>query len=82
MVAVAAQILHEKNFKAEQSFEIFVGADKIVRINVDGVCAIRVRLGDNCFCRYEDVLPLLFQRVNVPIEAQLKDGVRVEGEKS
>jgi len=44
MVAVATDILHEQNFDATQQLEVMIGHDKIVRVNIDGICALRVRL--------------------------------------
>jgi hypothetical protein len=33
---------------ADTQFEVVVGADNIVRINIDGICALRVRLKPGC----------------------------------
>jgi hypothetical protein len=33
---------------ATRQLEIVLGADRIARINVDGVCALRVRLKQGC----------------------------------
>lgn len=33
---------------ATKHLEIFVGADNIVRINVDGICALRAKLSPGC----------------------------------
>lgn len=48
MVATATQILHEQNFIAEKELELFFGEDGLVRINIDGVCALRVRVNKDC----------------------------------
>lgn len=37
--------------KAVQELEVNVGSDGIVQINIDGVCAMRVRLGKDCLCK-------------------------------
>ncbi len=43
MVAVATQVLHEHNMIAKQQCEVVAGLDNVVRVNVDGVCVLRVR---------------------------------------
>jgi len=48
MVATALQILHQQDFIAEKQFEVIVGMDNIARVNIDGICAIRVRLTSDC----------------------------------
>jgi len=48
MVAVASQIVHEQNFLAMHQVEIVVGSDRVVRVNIDGVCALRVRMQPAC----------------------------------
>lgn len=53
-VAVASEIIHESNFAAIHQVEIMVGADKIVRINIDGVCALRVRASQTCAIVIQD----------------------------
>jgi hypothetical protein len=52
MVAVGTDILHQQDFKASHQLEVMVGSDRIVRINIDGVCALRVRLEKGCKLDY------------------------------
>jgi hypothetical protein len=35
----------DRNYAAKQQVEIVIGADRVMRINVDGACAIRIMLG-------------------------------------
>jgi hypothetical protein len=48
MVATGVQIQHESNFQAESQVEVVVGADRIVRVNIDGRCALRIRMTKGC----------------------------------
>lgn len=41
-----------------EELEIFVGSDKVVRINVDGVCAMRIRVED-------------FQKIVIDLQGEL-----------
>lgn len=52
-VATAAEIVHETNVQAEHQLEVMIGSDRIVRINVDGVCAMRVRCLADCEIRVD-----------------------------
>ena len=54
MVAISTDILHEQNFEASKEAECYVGADSIMRINIDGVCALRIRLKDGCSVVYRN----------------------------
>ena len=53
----------ERNYAAKQQVEIVIGADHVMRINVDGVCAIRIVLGkvngdtNNCRIDVRNDLP-------------------------
>lgn len=44
MVATAVAIIHEQNFKAERELQIVGQPNGIVHINIDGVCALRVKM--------------------------------------
>jgi hypothetical protein len=33
---------------ANKHVEIVIGTDRVMRINIDGVCAMRSRIGDGC----------------------------------
>jgi hypothetical protein len=48
MVATATQILHQQDFEATKQVECTLGADNILRINIDGVCVLRVRAKEEC----------------------------------
>lgn len=48
MVATSVAIIHEQNFKATEQVEIIGGSDGVVRINIDGVCALRIRVMSGC----------------------------------
>lgn len=48
MVATSVDIIHQQDFKAEKQCEVLVGADSIIRINIDGICVLRVRIEKGC----------------------------------
>lgn len=48
MVATGSEITHQQDFRAEHQIEVMIGTDKIVRVNIDGVCAIRAKAEGNC----------------------------------
>lgn len=54
---------HTIDMQASEEFEIIVGSDNIVRINIDGKCILRARMSNTC----------LF-RLNTPIEMINIDG--------
>lgn len=56
MVAVASQIKHETNFVAHEQLQISIGSDRVVRVNVDGICAIRVRMAKLCELELDNLL--------------------------
>lgn len=48
----------DRNYAAKQQVEIVIGADRVMRINIDGACAIRIMLvgktnGDTNNCRID-----------------------------
>lgn len=61
-VAIAVDVLHETNIQAVHGVDIFVGSDNIVRINVDGICVVRVRL-QKTLRRGGEVCPLTFEDI-------------------
>ncbi len=58
MVVIATQIVHENNFKAIEEVQISIGSDRIIRVNIDGVCALRVRAMKNAHIVVEDLKSL------------------------
>ena len=36
----------------KSEFEVILGSDNFIRINVDGACLYRARLGEGCICRF------------------------------
>lgn len=61
MVATGSKIIHESNFEATDEVEIMVGSDRIIRINIDGHCALRVRLKKTCQGVLDDVNGVLIK---------------------
>ena len=53
MVAVSTDIIHEQNFTADIQVKVVEGADRIIRVNIDGVCALRVRMAQGCQFEYK-----------------------------
>lgn len=45
-----------QDMKAEKQIEILTGRDFVIRINVDGVCVLRIRQEPGCICEYTDDL--------------------------
>lgn len=39
---------HTLDMQASDELQVIVGEDMIMRINVDGVCVIRIRMHDEC----------------------------------
>jgi hypothetical protein len=48
MVATSVEILHQQDFAAKSQVEVMVGKDHVVRVNIDGVCALRIRMEKTC----------------------------------
>ncbi len=48
-----AAIQHELNLSASRQFEVIVGEDHIARVNVDGVCVLRVRCAKDAQVRLD-----------------------------
>lgn len=56
MVATGIQILHQQDFQAETEAEVAVGSGRIVRINIDGVCVLRIRMKERSrFVYHNDI---------------------------
>lgn len=51
MAVTGTQVVHEDNFIANTEVDVVVGRDRVVRLNVDGVCVARVRMTKDCTCQ-------------------------------
>lgn len=40
--------IHAMDHAAFKQVEVVIGADRIVRVNIDGICALRARMRDGC----------------------------------
>jgi hypothetical protein len=50
-------MLDPLNHTATQDVELVIGSDRIIRINIDGTCALRVRLQEGAALYIEDRRP-------------------------
>jgi hypothetical protein len=50
-------MLDPLNHTATRDVELVIGSDRIIRINVDGICALRVRLQGDALVYVRDMRP-------------------------
>ena len=46
--------MSERDYFADKEFNVVIGADRIVRINVDGMCVLRIRMEKDCVVKIDD----------------------------